>query len=190
MFRNQQSDLYEVTTRHMVDCPVDTRELLPKWFAVYTNARHEKRVAEHFGLRAIEFFLPLYKARRKWKDGSTVDLNLPLFPGYIFVRISPGSRVRVLGVPGVLWIVGGKNVEAAAIADANIYAIQASLSSYQVEPHPLLIAGQRVRIRKGALAGIEGIVVRNKNGLRVVITLELIMQSIAVEVDGHDLEPI
>ncbi len=162
----------------------------PKWFALYTTCRHEKRVAQHLSQREIEFYLPLYRSERKWSDGSRVTLELPLFPGYIFVHINRTERVRVLNVPGALAVVGGTGREPAPLPDAAINAMRTGLHLRPIEPHPLLTVGKRARIRSGALAGMEGIVVRNKNSLRVVLTLEHIMQSVAVEVDSGDLEPL
>lgn len=163
---------------------------MPKWFAVYTSPRHEKRVAQYLNVREIEHYLPLYHPRHKWSDGSTVTLDLPLFPGYIFVHIDRTERVRVLEVPGVLTFVGGTGGKPAALPDAEIDALRAGLSLRHAEPHPLLTVGQRARICSGALAGMEGIVVRQKSGLRVVLTVDLIMQSVAVEVDGTELEAL
>lgn len=168
-------------------CPPEGR-LAPTWFAVYTSPRHEKRVAQYLSVRTIEHYLPLYHVRRKWADGSIVTLDLPLFPGYLFVRIDRTERVRVLEVPGVLTVVGGTGGEPAPLAGAEIDALRSGLSLRRAEPHPLLIAGQRARIRSGALAGMEGIVVRRKSGLRVVLTIDLIQQSVAVEVDATELE--
>jgi len=162
----------------------------PKWFAVYTTSRHEKRVAQHLTLREIEHYLPLYKSQRKWSDGSRVTLDLPLFPGYLFVHIKRTDRARVLGVPGTLAVVGGPGREPAPLPDAAIDALRTGLHLRNVEPHPLLTIGQRARIRSGALAGMAGIVVRKKNSCRVILTLEHIQRSIAVEVDGDDLEPL
>jgi transcription antitermination factor NusG len=162
----------------------------PKWFAVYTNSRHEKRVAQHLTQREIEYYLPLYKAQRKWSDGSRVTLDLPLFPGYLFVHIKRNERGLVLGVPGTLAVVGGTGGEPAPLPDAAIDALRTGLHLRHAEPHPMLTVGQRARIRSGALAGMEGIVVRKKNSCRVILTLEHIQRSIAVEVDGDDLEPL
>jgi len=161
-----------------------------KWFALYTASRHEKRVAQHLGQREIEFYLPLYKAQRKWSDGSRVTLDLPLFPGYLFIHIQRNERGRVLGVPGALAVVGGTGGEPAWLPDATIDALRSGLETRPARPHPLLIAGQRVRIRSGALTGFEGVVARSKNSFRVVLTVEHIMQSYAVEVALEDLEPL
>lgn len=163
---------------------------MKQWFAVYTTCRHEKRVASHLEHKAIEHYLPLYRSQRRWKDGSKVTLDQPLFPGYVFVRISREQRVPVLEVPGVLWVVGRSASQPTPLPEFEIDTLRSALDPSRVEPCPLLAAGQRVRIRSGALSGIEGIVVRRKNSFRVVITLELILQSIAVEVNADDLEPI
>jgi transcription antitermination factor NusG len=161
-----------------------------KWFALYTTARHEKRVAEHLGQRQIACYLPLYQAERRWSDGSRVTLDLPLFPGYLFINIRRDERGTVLTVPGAVAVVGGTGGEPAPLADATIEELRTGLKLRAVQPHPLITVGQRVRIRSGALEGLEGIVVRHKNSCRVVMTLKQIMQSYAVEVDVEDLEPL
>jgi transcription antitermination factor NusG len=161
-----------------------------KWFALYTASRHEKRVAQHLSQREIEFYLPLYKSARKWADGSRVTLDLPLFPGYMFIHIRRSERGRVLSVPGALSVVGGTGGEPAWLPDTTIEALRSGLETRLARPHPLLTVGQRVRIRSGAFTGFEGIVTRNKNGVRVVLTVEHIMQSYAVEVALEDLEPL
>jgi len=162
----------------------------PRWFALYTTSRHEKRVAQHLAQRQIEHYLPLYRSARKWADGSKVVLDLPLFPGYLFVHIRRTERVRVLEVPGALAVVGGSGREPIPMPDEAIESLRTGLHLRSVEPHPLLMVGKRARIRSGALAGMEGIVVRKKNSLRVVLTLEYIQRSIAVEVSADDLEPL
>ncbi len=161
-----------------------------RWFAVYTTSRHEKRVAQHLSQRRIEHFLPVFRCQRTWNDGSKVSLELPLFPGYIFVRINRTERVRVLEVPGALDVIGGAGGLLAPLPDDEIEALRSGAHLRHAEPHPFLTVGQRARIRSGALAGMEGIVVRKSNSLRIVLTLDLIMQSISVEVDGEDLEPL
>jgi transcription antitermination factor NusG len=161
-----------------------------RWFAVYTTCRHEKRIAQHLRQREIEHYLPLYRADRKWRDGSRVTLELPLFPSYIFVRIKRTERVNVLNVPGALAVVGGTGGEPAPLPDTAIEALRTGLMEHRVEPHPLLCVGQFARVRSGAFAGMEGVVVRKKSGFRVVLTLEQIMQSVAVELDEDDVEPI
>lgn len=159
-----------------------------KWFAVYTKCRHEKRVAQHLVQREIAHYLPLYRTERSWKNCAQIALDLPLFPGYVFVNVSNSERIRALQVPGVVTIVGGVDGRPASISGEEIESLRAGLQHRRAEPHPYLAAGQRVRIRAGALAGIEGRVVRVKNGLRVVLSLDLIMQSFSVEVKYEELE--
>lgn len=160
------------------------------WFALYTTARHEKRVARHLSERRIEHYLPLYRVRRKWSDGSRVTLDLPLFPGYLFVQAGRSERVRVLEVPGALAMVPGAGGQPAPLPEETIEALRKGIEQYGAEPHPALTAGQRVRIRCGAFAGMEGVVVREKGGCRVVLTLEHIMRSFSVELPASDLETI
>jgi transcription antitermination factor NusG len=162
----------------------------PDWFAVYTACRHEKRIAQHMAQRQIQHYLPLYRADRKWRDGSRVTLELPLFPSYIFVRIRRSERTSVLSIPGAVALVGGTGGEPAPMSESAIDALRAGLYENRVEPHPLLCVGQMARIRSGAFAGMTGVVLRKKGGCRVVLTLEQIMQSIAVEVDESELECI
>jgi len=169
--------------------PDATPHAAPQWFAAYTTTRHEKAVAEHFAMREIEAFLPLYRAQRLWKNGCKMNLELPLFPSYVFVRVRARERVRVLEVPGVVSLVStaGRPVP---LPEADIEALRSSLPFIRCEPHPFLVIGERVRIKRGSLEGIEGILVRKKGMLRVVISLDLIMKSVAVEVDANDVEPI
>lgn len=160
-----------------------------QWFAAYTSARHEKTVAEHMAVRDIESFLPLYRTQRLWKNGCKMSLELPLFPSYIFVRISQRERVRVLEVPGIVSIVSTGD-KLAPLPDADIEALRASIPLLKCEPHPYLVIGERVRIKEGSLAGMEGVLLRKKGIVRVVLSLDLIMQSVAVEVDATNVEPV
>ena len=160
----------------------------PRWYAVYTSPRHEKRVSRQFAERRIENFLPLYRTVRQY-DHSRVPLELPLFPNYLFVHIAKPERGAVLGVPGVLSIVGSGR-ETWPLPDAEIEVLRSRLHLCKVEPHPYLIVGQRVRIVAGPLAGLEGVLVRRKNSMRVVLSVQQIMQSFAVEVDADELQPV
>lgn len=170
------------------DTPV-LKDGIRNWFAVYTIPRHEKRLAQHFNLRQIENFLPLYRTVRKWKGSSRVTLELPLFPSYIFVRIARRERVRVLEVPGVLAIAGCGR-EPVSLPDAEIDALRRGTALGKLEPHPYLVVGDRVRVNAGPMAGLEGVLIRRKNSFRAVVTLSLIMQSVAVELDAGDVEPV
>lgn len=158
------------------------------WYAAYTAPCREKRVLDHLAIRQIEAFLPLYRSSRKWKNGCHVELERPLFPGYVFVRVVGTDRVRVLEVPNVLSIVSRGRVPEPLDDDA-IATLRASLNLRNVEPHPYLVVGERVSIFDGPFAGLSGIVLRRNGRARVVITLDLLMQSIAVEVNIEELEP-
>lgn len=159
------------------------------WYAAYTKPCHEKLVAKHLEIRSVEWFLPLYHSSRRWNNGCTVNLEGPLFPSYVFVHIRPGERLRVLKVPSVLSIAGiGR--QPTPLPDEDIERIRSGLPLVNAEPHPVLTVGERVRIRRGPLEGLSGIVSRKKNRYRVVLTLVLIMKSVAVEVCADDVEPI
>jgi transcriptional antiterminator NusG len=165
-----------------------TQQSSANWFAAYTNSHHEKRVASHFGERQIESFLPLYSVLHRWKNRCEVDLDLPLFPNYVFVHIDPRERVRVLEVPGVLSLVGfGRTL--APLSDFEVESLRSCVGQRKIEPHPYLVIGERVRIKAGPMAGMEGVLVRKKSNYRVVLALDVIMQCVAVEVDADDVEP-
>jgi transcription antitermination factor NusG len=166
-----------------------TAEPPPQWFALYTNSCQEKRVAEHCHVRDIESFLPVYRSIRRWRNGCTVNLERPLFTGYVFVRVNQTHRVRVLELPGVVSIVGAAR-QPTPLPDADIETLRNGVHLLNAEPHRFLNVGERVKIRNGPLEGMTGIMVRKKNSLRVVLTLDLIMKSISVEVDGQDLEVV
>lgn len=160
-----------------------------RWFAAYTAPCREKRVFEHLAMRQVESFLPLYRSPRKWKNGCRVELERPLFPGYVFVRIRSAERIRVLEVPSVVSIVSrGRLPE--PLEDDAIEILRTNLHLRQAEPHSYLVVGEKVSICAGPFAGLSGIVLRKRSSLRVVITLALLMQSIAVEVNTDDLDPI
>lgn len=177
--------LSEQSSAVSVHWPIETATR--QWYVVYTSANHEKRVTQQLQERSVQNFLPLYESVRRWKD-RRVKLQLPLFPGYVFVRLSPRERPKVLQVPGIARLVGF-NGQPAVLADEEIEALRTyTMKPLGAEPHPYLRAGRRVRIRRGTLAGMEGILVRRKNALRVVLSIDLIMRSVSVEVDANDLE--
>jgi transcription antitermination factor NusG len=137
----------------------------------------------------MEYFLPLYSAQRRWKDGSRVTLDLPVFPSYVFVRTTRCQRLQVLEIPSVLWIVGSKR-EPTSVPDLCIESLKETVRLRKIEPHPHLVVGERVRIMSGAMAGMEGTLVRKTNALRVVLTLDMTHQSFAMEVQADNLEPV
>jgi transcription antitermination factor NusG len=163
-----------------------TREAISHWFAVYTATRHEKRVAQHIQQRGIECFLPLYQVPRKWRNGLRVTIELPLFPNYLFVRVDSSTRSCVLAIPGVLLLVGGRSPS--PVPEAEIEWLRAGVNLGKFEPHPYPLTGQKVRIKSGCLAGLEGVLVRSNNRTRAVVTIEQIMRSVAVELENDELE--
>jgi len=159
----------------------------PLWYVACTSANHEKHIAEQLELRNVEHFLPLYTSVRRWKD-RRVTLELPLFSGYVFVRLALRDRLKVLQVPGVAKLVGF-NGTPAALPPEEIEALRANLANgVRIEPHPYLIVGRRVRVKNGPLAGMQGILVRRKNSTRLVVSVDLIQRAIAVDMDEADLE--
>jgi len=159
------------------------------WHVLYVRHQHEKAIAETLSKRGFEAFAPVYGADRKWKD-RTKHLMLPLFPCYVFLHGGIKHKSTILATPGVCSMVGVAG-KPATILDAEIEAIRRATSrGVAVEPHPYLRSGDRVTVRSGRLAGIEGILVRRKNSLRLVLSAELLERSIAVEVDVNDVEPL
>jgi transcription antitermination factor NusG len=188
-----------VETNHRVEEPAHERGLSVaangtplqlRWYATYVCSRHEKQVLSQLRERNVSCFLPLYRSVRRWKDRRK-ELELVLFPGYVFVRIDLlKERLRVLQLPSVVRFVSF-NGQPAALPDAEIETLTRGLASgIRAEPHPYLRVGQRVYIRYGPLAGAQGILLRRKDKLRVVLSIDLIMRSVAVEVDEADVEPV
>lgn len=159
------------------------------WWALYTRHQHEKAVAEMLSAKDLEVFLPLYESRRRWKDRCKT-LSLPLFPGYLFVRGGLDRRLQVLTTPGVHIILSNGN-HAAIIPEAEIQMIRKAVEGpSRVEPHPFLKCGERVRVKRGSLEGLEGILVRKKKMCRLVLSVDLLAQSVGVEIDAADVEPM
>jgi len=160
-----------------------------KWFAVFTLPNHEKRVSQHCQHRLIEFFVPLYKVKHRWKNRQTAILERPLFPGYLFVRIPSRHRVQVLELPGVVSIVSSAG-QLLPLPDEYVTNLRNGLLMNKVQPHANVDVGEAVRIVCGAFAGAEGILERRKNDLRVVLRLEMLARSVSVEVDASEIEGI
>lgn len=157
------------------------------WYALYTCPRHEKSVAKQIERRSFACFLPLYRSVRRWKDRRK-ELELALFPGYVFVHMALENRLQVLDLPGVVRLVSF-NGQPATVPAEDIEILRSRFSGANtIEPHPYLRAGRRVRVRCGAMQGLEGIIVRRKDRCRIVFSIDLIERSVAVEVDEADLE--
>ena len=171
-------------TTSIVPPPIDPGT---SWYALYTAPRHEKFVADQIDRQGIACFLPLYRSVRRWKDRRK-ELAMVLFPGYVFVQMELQNRLRVLKLPGAVRLVGF-NGQPTALPVEEIENLRTRLSgTANIEPHPYLSAGRRVRVRSGPLQGLEGIIVRTKERCRIVLTIHLIMRSVAVEVDDGDVE--
>ncbi|MGA8656603.1 MAG: UpxY family transcription antiterminator [Chthoniobacterales bacterium] len=159
------------------------------WYAVYTHANHEKKAAAEISRRGVESFLPLYRTARRWSD-RRIELDMPLFQGYVFVHLALCDRLKVLQVPGVVRLVGFGGL-AAPLPEEQIDTLRSGLNGYwRAEPHPYLAVGRRVRLKSGPLAGIQGILLRRKGNFRIVISIDLIHRAVVVDADAADVEAI
>jgi transcription antitermination factor NusG len=159
------------------------------WFALHVRSRCEKTVAASLHSKGYDQLLPLYRSRNRWSD-RVKDVDLPLFPGYVFCRFDPTRRLGVLTTPGIVAVVGlGKAPQ--PVEPAELAAIQALASSgLPAVPWPYLKTGERVLIEHGALQGVEGILTAVKKELRVVLSVTLLQRSVAVEIDRSLIRPI
>ena len=166
-----------------------TATLEPHWYAACLGPRQEKSVARQLHERGLDWFLPLYRSVRRWKDRRK-EVDMVLFPGYVFVHIALQERLRVLQLPGVVRFVSFGGLPA-AVPDQQVETLRNGLKDYvYAEPHPYLTVGRRVQVTHGPFAGARGILLRKKDKFRVVISLALIMRSVAVEVDASDVQPL
>lgn len=161
----------------------------PHWYAGYTSSRHEKSVAAQLSLRAVEHFLPLYETMHRWKNGRH-RVQLPLFPGYIFVRIPLVERLRVLEVAGFVRLVAFQGTPL-PLPESDIEIMRRALrGGLAAEPHPYLVEGTRVEICGGPLRGMRGTLLRRHSQLRVVVTIDLIQRAMIADVDARDVVPL
>jgi len=160
----------------------------PAWYALFVRSNQEKRVAWQLSSRYIEHFLPCYPSIRYWKD-RRVKLEMPLFPGYLFVRLPLLDKLTVLTISNVVSLVGTRNVPS-PIPNEDIEWIKRGIEHGKAEPSPYLKAGQRVMIIHGALAGMKGILLRAHNTGRIVISLDSIYRAFTVEIDLSSVEPV
>lgn len=159
------------------------------WYAVRVRSRHEKVASDFLVARGFESYLPVYRCQRRWTDRiKTIDA--PLFDGYFFCRFARGEMSSVLGAPGVVQVVGfGK--EPAEVADDELAAVKRIVTSgLPASPWPYVQIGDKVRIRGGALHGLEGRLERIRDAMRVVVSVHLLQRSVAVEVDPAVVEPV
>ena len=159
------------------------------WWALYTRHQHEKIVAEMLSAKGFEVFLPLYESTRHWKDRCKV-ISLPLFPCYVFIRGELDRQLQAVTTPGVHMVLGsGDGI--ALIPNGDIEAIRKIVQEpSRVEPHLFLTCGERVRVIRGCLQGIEGILLRKKNLSRLIVSVDMLAQAMVVEIDASDVERI
>jgi transcription antitermination factor NusG len=161
----------------------------PRWYAAYTCVHHEKRILQQLSERNIDGFVPLYHSVRRWKDRRK-ELALVLFPGYVFVHISLQQRLRVLQVPGVVNFVNFNGLPT-PLPEGEVEALRKAFThGVLAEPHPYLKTGRRVLIRNGPFTGVEGVLLRKKDKYRFVLSIEMIMRSVAIEMDAADVEAL
>jgi transcription antitermination factor NusG len=159
------------------------------WHALHTRHQHEKKISELLHNKGFETFLPLYSAVRQWKDRTKL-LSLPLFPCYVFIRGGLDRKLQIIQTPGVHGIVETAGLPG-VIPEIEIQAIQRAVeSSLKMEPHPFLECGDLVRITSGPMSGLEGILIRKRDQLRLVLSVEMLGRSVAVEVGASVAERI
>lgn len=164
-------------------------EQAPRWHALYLRHQHEKAAADILSTKGFQVFLPTYHTVHRWKDRNK-QLTLPLFPGYLFFADGLDRRLQIVTTPGVCAIVGTAGVPA-VIPSEEIDSIRRAVESYsRMEPHPFLTHGNRVRVKFGPLAGIEGILVRKKHLFRFVLSVQMLGRSAAVEIDASIVERV
>jgi transcription termination/antitermination protein NusG len=160
----------------------------PRWYVLFVRTNQEKRVAESLAARAVEHYLPCYSSIRKWKD-RRISLEMPLFPGYIFVRLPLFDKRIVLTVPNIVSLVGSSR-GASEMTEEEIQSIKRGLEHGTAQPHPYLKEGERVMITTGIMAGMEGVLLRRQNGARIVICLDSILRAFVVEVDESSVQRV
>ncbi len=178
----------ERSKKDFPEAGLNTGGLEPKWYVLFVRSNQEKRVAMHLTDRAIEHFLPAFNSLRQWRDRK-IKLLRPLFPGYVFVRLPLVERLKVLHVPNVVNLVGTRTA-ASVVPDKEIEWIRHATEHGKPEPHPYraLKVGSWVVIKAGAMAGMEGTLIRMQNHTRVLIGLSSISRAFTVEVDYRWLE--
>ena len=161
------------------------------WYAVHTYPRHEKAVAERMRQQGLTTFLPTVTEVHRWSDRRK-SVELPLFNCYVFANIVPCNeeRIRVLRTHGVISLVGTRG-EGTPIPDAQMDAVRTVLAQdLTCGPHPFLKIGQRVRVRSGALDGVEGVLISKNGDNTLVVSVDAIQRSLAVRIDGYQVEPV
>ena len=165
----------------------------PRWYACYTKARHEKRVAAAFEQKSLETYLPVLVRLRQWKDRRRL-VEFPMFPSYVFVRVPPEDLPSVVAVPGVCSIVRRQGepvvIPVRELENVRRFAEGLRESGSEPEPTAYLEQGQWVEVTAGPFQGVRGIVVEHRNRRRVVVGLRAIGQGLEVDVAAAILDPV
>jgi len=161
-----------------------------QWYALQTRSRHEKVVAEELWQKKIECFLPLVERKSQWKDRKKL-VQFPVFPGYLFVHADiRKNRLDILEVRSVVRLVGFAN-KPEPIPEHQIQAVREMVfNQMEIDPYPYISAGRRMRIVRGPLRGLEGILIEKTKRFSFVISIDLIQQSVACQIDASDVEPV
>jgi transcription antitermination factor NusG len=167
----------------------DSRSAKYPWFALQVRSRHESCVADYLNGQGYEWFLPLYKSRKRWSD-RIKEVESPLFPGYLFCRFNQHDRLPILKTPGVIQIVGFNRIPA-VVEESEIRALQTLMvAGVPNHPCPFVELGDTVRIESGPLRGLEGILMDFKGHHRLVLSVTLLQRSVAVEIDSALVTPV
>jgi transcription termination/antitermination protein NusG len=168
----------------------DERFSQEAWYALYTKSRHEKLLYRELSKKGIEAFLPLRKVTRHWSDRKQI-VEEPVFQGYLFVRMPWVSRIQVLQTAGAVRFVTFSAANPVSVPDKEIESLKRFIDhDIPIDPYPYLKKGQRVYIRTGPFKGAEGFIVYKNQHCRLVISLDLLMQSVSVEIDEACVEPV
>ena len=159
------------------------------WYVVAVRLNYERSVAASLREQGRETFVPVYQVRRKWSDRNK-EVELPLFPGYIFCRFDPRNRLPILQAPGVSSILGIRGAGPLPVEEAEIDGIRALVNAgLPVRPWPFLREGSFVTVERGPLTGVEGIVIEVKATCRLVVSISLLQRSVSAEIDPDWVVP-
>lgn len=170
----------------MQEVNVASESSAERWYIAYTLARHEKAIAQRLSLEAVPCFVPLYSEKRMWRQ-RRVELTLPLFPCYVFVKMRLEAKTRLLSAPGVVRLLTASGA-AVVFSDEEMDALQSLLKKWKARPCPLHSSGKRVRLKSGPFAGLEGTIVQRNGKRKLIVTLDLISSAMLLEVETADTQ--
>ena len=189
MYVTKRAELYQNGSKKIVEL-IETSEL--NWYAVYVRSRHEFKVFNRLTESGIEVFLPVVERLNRWKDRKKL-VSFPLFAGYLFVHISKNYNeiLSVLKTHGVVRFLGIVPGEPEVVPDEQIASLKKIVESKgEIDPYPYLKEGQQVRIKKGPLAGVEGILVEKTGQHRLVLSVDILRQGVSIKIDTSDVEAV